>query len=767
MIFCGSGSTGGDQPPRRRAEPAPPGGPGRRAGTCARAIPPSERPVVFIGPYEHHSNELPWRESHRRRRDDPRGPRRLHRPRPARATSWRRYADRPLKIGSFSAASNVTGIVSDTYEISRAAPRARRAVVLRLRGRRAVRLDRDGPAGRPARRTRTRCSSRPTSSSAGRGRRGARRPPGAVHEPGPVDARRRHRPVRQHRSSTCTSRTSSTARRAARPRSSSRSARGSCSSSRRPWASRRSASARTQFIGRALRRWEANPAIEILGSPRGGPAVDRVVRRPPPAASTCTTTSSSRCSTTCSGSSRAAAARAPGRTATGCSGSTSRPSHEFEREIARGCEGIKPGWVRVNFNYFISEAVFEFILDAVDLVATRGLAAAPRLRVRARRPACGATAPAGRSRRSRLHDIRYDDGRMAYPSHRHREPESRLAEYLAEARELLARPPHAARRAVHRPGRRGPGLRGPPLVPAPRGRPPRRRAAARVSERGPGAPGRRSWGWTSARPRRRRRSSGSTARCSGSAGRRSPRSTAPTAARSRIHATGGAPSRPRSRSIEALGGDGGRGRRDLRRGPGADARASSTGTREPTRAAITWQDRRIGGGGWGLLPKIALARATTTSTPAAEARWLLASWDALGLWLTGEAAQTLQGHETAMGARDLEAAGVRRAQTGDPLPFGTPLGALRADAAVGARPPAGDPRRRRRERRHGVDARGRAPRGGRRGRHRGDVGRHRHLRGPRGGGPGPVRRARAAARPLGRRRRDGVDRCRGGLDPRR
>src|SRR5687767_929552 len=26
-------------------------------------IPKSERPVVFIGPYEHHSNELPWRES--------------------------------------------------------------------------------------------------------------------------------------------------------------------------------------------------------------------------------------------------------------------------------------------------------------------------------------------------------------------------------------------------------------------------------------------------------------------------------------------------------------------------------------------------------------------------------------------------------------------------------------------------------------------------------------------------------------------------------
>ena len=29
----------------------------------AARIPADERPVVFIGPYEHHSNELPWRES--------------------------------------------------------------------------------------------------------------------------------------------------------------------------------------------------------------------------------------------------------------------------------------------------------------------------------------------------------------------------------------------------------------------------------------------------------------------------------------------------------------------------------------------------------------------------------------------------------------------------------------------------------------------------------------------------------------------------------
>ena len=47
-------------------------------------------------------------------------------------------------------------------------------------------------------------------------------------------------------------------------------------------------------------------------------------------------------------------------------------SHEFEREITGGCEGIKPGWVRVNFNYFISETVFDYVVEAVRLVARDG-----------------------------------------------------------------------------------------------------------------------------------------------------------------------------------------------------------------------------------------------------------------------------------------------------------------------------------------------------------------------------------------------------------
>src|SRR5437763_2552264 len=75
-------------------------------------IPADERPVVFIGPFEHHSNELPWRESIAdvvvipEDRDGHVDTARLE-------AELRRYADRPLKIGSFSAASNVTGIVTD------------------------------------------------------------------------------------------------------------------------------------------------------------------------------------------------------------------------------------------------------------------------------------------------------------------------------------------------------------------------------------------------------------------------------------------------------------------------------------------------------------------------------------------------------------------------------------------------------------------------------------------------------------------------------
>ena len=81
------------------------------------AIPADQRPVVFIGPFEHHSNEVSWRETiadvvtiH----EDADGRVSLDHLR----EELERHADRPLKIGSFSAASNVTGIVTDTEGVA-------------------------------------------------------------------------------------------------------------------------------------------------------------------------------------------------------------------------------------------------------------------------------------------------------------------------------------------------------------------------------------------------------------------------------------------------------------------------------------------------------------------------------------------------------------------------------------------------------------------------------------------------------------------------
>lgn len=81
-------------------------------------IPREKRPVVFVGPYEHHSNELPWLESIAEVVGvalDARGQIDL-------ADLERKLAafpQRTLKLGAFSAASNVTGVVSDVRGIAR------------------------------------------------------------------------------------------------------------------------------------------------------------------------------------------------------------------------------------------------------------------------------------------------------------------------------------------------------------------------------------------------------------------------------------------------------------------------------------------------------------------------------------------------------------------------------------------------------------------------------------------------------------------------
>ena len=75
--------------------------------------------------------------------------------------------------------------------------------------------------------------------------------------------------------------------------------------------------------------------------------------------------------------------------------------------------------MRVNFNYFIGEEVFDFILEAVEIVASDGWVLLPQYRFTPEtglwRHAAGLAEPP-----LSLDDIRYDTWRMAYTAHRHR-----------------------------------------------------------------------------------------------------------------------------------------------------------------------------------------------------------------------------------------------------------------------------------------------------------------------------------------------------------
>ncbi len=111
-------------------------------------------------------------------------------------------------------------------------------------------------------------------------------------------------------------------------------------------------------------------------------------------------------------------------------------SMRFHEAIDAGGEGIKPGWVRVNFNYFISDDVFNYIIQAMELLAVDGWRLLPHYtfdpvtgiwRHKDTRP--GTTL--------RLGDISYQSGRMQYRSSHITEPETALAEYMIEAWRII------------------------------------------------------------------------------------------------------------------------------------------------------------------------------------------------------------------------------------------------------------------------------------------------------------------------------------------
>ncbi|GJM87814.1 hypothetical protein PR202_ga03807 [Eleusine coracana subsp. coracana] len=117
LIFCGSGTTAAIKRLQEVIGVAAPSVELR--GRLSTQLRMEERWVIFIGPYEHHSNILSWRQSLADVVEigvDADGLIDIAALR--RALSSSEYKNRPM-LGSFSACSNVTGIMTDTREIAR------------------------------------------------------------------------------------------------------------------------------------------------------------------------------------------------------------------------------------------------------------------------------------------------------------------------------------------------------------------------------------------------------------------------------------------------------------------------------------------------------------------------------------------------------------------------------------------------------------------------------------------------------------------------
>jgi hypothetical protein len=189
------------------------------------------------------------------------------------------------------------------------------------------------------------------------------------------------------------------------------------------------------FIGRAVESWSRNPNIEILGNPTADrlSIVSFVIRHGQRALHHNLVVTmlndlfgiQSRGGCSCAG--------PYGHRLLGIDETT---SDAFEREVVLGCEGIKPGWVRVNFNYFIDEETFQFIHRAVHLIADHGWRLAPQYRFD---PVTGMWRHASvlPDDTLSLDDITFTSGGLAHANVRATEPVSRLSDYLADAERIM------------------------------------------------------------------------------------------------------------------------------------------------------------------------------------------------------------------------------------------------------------------------------------------------------------------------------------------
>ncbi len=92
--------------------------------------------------------------------------------------------------------------------------------------------------------------------------------------------------------------------------------------------------------------------------------------------------------------------------------------------------------MRVNFNYFISETVFDFIVKAVEFVADHGVHFLPLYRFDPDTGLWVHREPRAEPPMS-LYDVDYTSGSIEYPHRRRRGSEDDLTGYLAEAQQIL------------------------------------------------------------------------------------------------------------------------------------------------------------------------------------------------------------------------------------------------------------------------------------------------------------------------------------------
>lgn len=404
----------------------------------AEQIPAEERPVVFIGPYEHHSNELPWRESIAEVvviAEDADG----HIDLAMLEAQLVAHAHRPMKIGSFSAASNVTGIGTNTRAVASLMHRygglvfwdfAAAGPYVRIE----MNMADDAPDGHLVYKDAIFLS--PHKFIGGPGtpgilvvkrkllRNAVPSAPGGGTVSYVSASSHTYIDDPEHREEGGTPAIVESIR--AGLVFQLKEAVGADAIREREHA----------FIQRAIARWSANPNIQILGNKSAWrlSIVSFMVRHGEKhlhhnfvvAVLNDLLGIQARGGCSCAG--------PYGHRLLGIDLST---SEEFAREIHRGCEGIKPGWVRVNFNYFISEATFGFLLDAIDLVAREGWRLLPQYRF------CPKTGQwrhrAGRPEPvMRLGDVDYTEGRMEFRSRHATEPASALRAYIDEAKAIFA-----------------------------------------------------------------------------------------------------------------------------------------------------------------------------------------------------------------------------------------------------------------------------------------------------------------------------------------